>query len=197
MRTQKVASYTLPRGAPQISSLGFMDDLLLFTRATRRSVETLFGFLKSYEKGTGQQISRSKSSFVISKTCMSAHIRFLSTITGIKVSSLPFKYFGCMLYQGRKRKVFFQHIADSVTRKLNGWVGRIMSPGGRLILIRHVLAAISLHVLASMEPPKGILDQLENLFSKFLWAYVEERSRKIWRSWSRVVFPVLENRLGV
>lgn len=34
----------------------------------------------------------------------------------------------------------------------------MLSAGGRLILIKHVLSAIPLHVLAAMEPPKEIVE---------------------------------------
>lgn len=82
------------------------------------------------------------------------------------------KYLGCFLFRGRKKKVHFQHIIDSVNKRLSGWAGKMLSPGGRLVLIKHVLYSIPLHVLAAMEPPKAVLDHIEKRFSNLLWGKI-------------------------
>lgn len=76
-------------------------------------------------------------------------------------------------------------------------MGRLLSPSGRLILIKHVLSPIPLHALSAMSIPKQVLQQLERIFSNFLWRGDSLINRRIWRSWSRVSFPFDENGLGV
>lgn len=76
-------------------------------------------------------------------------------------------------------------------------MGKVLSPAGRLILIKHVLTAIPMHIMAVMEPPLAVLDELEGIFSRFLWGSNANGHRRVWRSWKKVAFPVQENGLGV
>lgn len=50
-------TYALPRGAVPVSHLCFADDLVIFTKATRRSLQVLFEFLAKYEIASGQKIN--------------------------------------------------------------------------------------------------------------------------------------------
>lgn len=73
----------------------------------------------------------------------------------------------------------------------------MLSQGGRLIKIKHVLSSIPLHVFAALKPPKSVVDSLERLFSTFLWGTDGEDRKRVWRSWDRLAMPVKENGLGV
>ena len=64
-------------------------------------------------------------------------------------------------------------------------------------MIRHVLQALQIHTMAALNLPRSILKQLEGMFSKFLWGYNDQPSRRVWRAWDRIAFPVQENGLGV
>lgn len=70
---------------------------------------------------------------------------------------LPFCYLGCQLFGGQKKKLHFQHLIDKVHEKLAGWKGKLLSPGRRFILIKHVLSTISLFTLVDQDAPKAIL----------------------------------------
>ena len=65
--------------------------------------------------------------------------------------------------------MYFQPLIDKVASKLNGWKGRLLSSGGHLILVRHVLQVMPIYQFAVMNPPKVILKRLERMFVKFLW----------------------------
>lgn len=187
----------MPRGAPPISHLSFADDLILFTRGHRRSLRALFDFIGRYEKASGQLINKDKSFFVASPRCSPLQGRIISSLVGIRRSTLPFRYLGCTLYTGRCKKVYFASLVQSVRNKLDGWQARLLTPGGRLILIRHVLQALPIHTLAAMNPPLGILRELEGLFSKFFWSNSTDNPRKVWRNWNWLSFPIEENGIGV
>lgn len=46
-------------------------------------------------------------------------------------------------------------------------MGKMFSPRGELILVKHVLLTISLHVFATLGPSKMILDKIESLLLVF------------------------------
>lgn len=172
----------MPQGALPISHLAFADDLILFARADRRSIHRLFAFLELYEHASGQQINRDKSSFIISKHSSHGHSRMIGAVSGMKEGRLPFKYLGCIVYKGRNKRDYFQHLIDTVHKRLSGWMGKVLPPAGRLILIKHVLTAIPMHIMAVMEPPLAVLDELEGIFSRFLWGSDANGHRRVWRS---------------
>lgn len=87
--------------------LSFADHIVIFTNATRSSTYNLFDFLSTYEKASGQQLNKQKSSFVISRRASSIQSRLVATLSGISAGSLPFKYLGYYIFIGRKRRSYF------------------------------------------------------------------------------------------
>lgn len=192
-----IQPYILPRGSPLITHLAFADDLILFTRGSRQSLRHLFAFLGDYEAASGQKINKEKSTFLTSKRSSLTQNRVISSLTGLHHSSFPLKYLGCMIFKGRKRVSHFHHLVDKVDARLTGWMSNFLSMAGRLILINHVLAAIPLHVLAALDPPKQILQQIESKFARFFWGTSESQMKRHWCSWDRVARPKAENGLAV
>lgn len=97
MNQGQVHRFSLPRGSIPISHLAFADDILLYTKAMRNKISTLFSFLAKYEAVSGQCINQTKSYFYVSKRVSPAHLRVIASISGIEVGHLPFKYLGCTL----------------------------------------------------------------------------------------------------
>lgn len=75
----------------------------------------------------------------------------------------PIKYLGCPLYVGRKKIAIFSELVTKVLQKISSWHAKFLSTGGRAILIRHVLLALPVHLLAVIHPPKGVLNQIERM----------------------------------
>ena len=69
----------------------------------------------------------------------------------------------------------------------------MFSTGDRLILIKHVLSTIPLHSFAILEPPKGILNQLEKIMSAFFWGEVDGLDKQH----SKLCKPTQESGLGL
>ncbi|KAL3507182.1 hypothetical protein ACH5RR_032564 [Cinchona calisaya] len=93
----------------------------------------------------------------------------------------------------RRRTIsHFSGLVDKFKNKLSGWKHKLLSPEGRLILNKHVLYSIPTHILVVVEPPKGVLANLnarcENFSGGFflLW-------RRHWRNWKDICFHTDEN----
>lgn len=93
-----IQPFSLPRGALPVPFLSFADDLILFTRASTRSLSALFEFLSIYERASGQCINKHKSAFYVSKRCSFAQIQSILSISGIPAGTFPLRYLGCWLY---------------------------------------------------------------------------------------------------
>ena len=76
---------------------------------------------------------------------------------GFRSQSFPMTYLGCLLYSGRWKKSYFSAICTSVASRVLLWKERLLSSGGKLVLIRSVLASMPIHIFAASNPPKGFL----------------------------------------
>ncbi|XP_027167252.1 uncharacterized protein LOC113767379 [Coffea eugenioides] len=192
-----VAPYAMPRGCTSITHLAFADDIVIFARGDRRSVGNLLRFLTLYQNGAGQRINKQKSFFIASKRCGAGQIRQIQHLTGFRHGSFPFSYLGCNLYAGHRKKEYFHFLIEKFVAKLAGWQKKLLTQGGRLILIKHVLSAIPLHVLAVMDPPKAVIHSLERLMARFFWGQSEFGPKHHWCSWKNLCYPTAEDGLGL
>ncbi|XP_060202956.1 uncharacterized protein LOC132631398 [Lycium barbarum] len=83
-----------------------------------------------------------------------------------------------------------------IIRRLRGWQGKLLSHGGRMILIKHVLQAIPTHILAAMSPPKGTIKLMEKYFNRFFWGSSSEKTKHHWVSWDNMSYPTDEGGVG-
>nr|XP_027109338.1 uncharacterized protein LOC113729213 [Coffea arabica] len=153
-------------------------------------------FLEVYQCGSGQGINTAKSFIIPSARCFAAQ-KHLIRLTGFRQQQLPFTYLGCCLYKGRAKKEYYQPLISRMQRKFAGWKNRMLSAGGRLILIKHVLPAIPQYTFAVQEPPKTVLYQIRQIMARLFWGEVEKREKRHWRNWNALCHPTLQNGLGL
>lgn len=60
-------------------------------------------------------------------------------------------------------------MVSKIAKKIQGWQGKLLSFGGKATLIKSVFQSVPIHLLSVMYPPKGVIDQIEMIFSNFLW----------------------------
>lgn len=94
------------------------------------------------------------------------------------------------------KAVFYENLVEKVRSRLEGWIARILSFGGRISLIISVLSSIPIYSLASSLVPKGMLRRVDKLMANFLWNAQGER-RAHWVRWSTVCLPMYEGGLGI
>ncbi|KAL3502473.1 hypothetical protein ACH5RR_036922 [Cinchona calisaya] len=163
METQKILTFSILQDWPVVSHLVFADDVLIFTREEKRSLEHLMEFLPISQRDSGQRINYFKSSSLLSPRCPS--VSLLLRITGMRRGSLPFVYLGSPIILGRKKIQHFAGLVEKFQAKLSGWRHNRLSLGNRLIPIKHVLTSIPTHILTVLEPPKELLNQPKQLMS--------------------------------
>lgn len=60
-------------------------------------------------------------------------------------------------------------LVGKIGARIGGWMSRLLSSGVRLLLVKHVLSSIPIHMLSILQAPKSILVSLNRLLSNFLW----------------------------
>ena len=77
------------------------------------------------------------------------------------------KYLGLPSITGRSKKVVFVEIKDKVCKKLAGWKGKLLSLGGKEILIKAVAQAVPTYAMSCFQLPKSLCDDLEKMMRSF------------------------------
>lgn len=125
--------------------------------------------LRSYERVSGQMINIDKSVCYLHEKVPARVCGQIKRITGVKQGKFPFIYLGCPVFYGRKNKSHFEELIKKVAKRMTIWQNRLLSYGGRYILIAHVLQSLITYLLSAMNPPIAVIDQLHKLFAKFFW----------------------------
>ena len=82
-------------------------------------------------------------------------------------ASLPLVYFGVPIFFGTSRHSHFTQILDSIRARLDGWKAKCLSFTGRLIMVKHVLSSIHLHISLVTPIPRKTSLSAEELFVVF------------------------------
>lgn len=87
---------------------------------------------------------------------------------------------------GRLKIAHFVPLMERVSKRLAGWKNRLLSQGGRLILLKYVLSSMPIHLLSVLKMPKAVIKRLHSIFASFFWGSQGGRSKGNWRSWKKL-----------
>ena len=160
---QKIDLMATPLGIVPPSHVLFADDIMVFMRATKRSLRNLMKFMEEYGLNSGQRVNKAKSLVFLGNHAY-LHCIVIKKILGVSQGSLPFTYLGVPIFMGRPKKMHFQAIADKIRCKLSTWKGALLSQAGRLQLILSVIQGILVYSFQIYHWPSGILQSWD-----FFW----------------------------
>lgn len=167
--TGRIRPFRLGRIPMTISHLAYADDLLIFLQGTQRNLRRFHAFLTTYETASGQKVNFGKSSFIPSSNITARQCQNIKGILGMRQTSLPFRYLGSYLHKGIPRARHCSSLLQHVDDRLHGWQSRLLSLAGRLVLLRSVIAALPLHILAAGGMPKSVIRMVDRKMSAFFW----------------------------
>ena len=106
------------------------------------------------------------------------------------------KYLGLPSIIGKSKIEVFAEIKKRVGRKLSGWKEKILSIGGREILIKAVAQAVPTYTMSYFQLPKGLCDEIENMMRKFWWGQRGQESKVAWVSWRKLCKSKIKGGMG-
>ena len=77
------------------------------------------------------------------------------------------KYLGLPSIIGKSKVEIFAEIKKRVERKLSGWKEKMLSMGGREVLIKAVAQAIPTYAMSCFQIPKSLCDDMKTMMKKF------------------------------
>ncbi|XP_075503964.1 uncharacterized protein LOC142541290 [Primulina tabacum] len=179
-----------------LSHLAYADDIIIFANGGTREMNSLMDFLHHYENFSGQLVNAVKSVIILPPRCSGRTRSRLLRITGFGEGCFPIKYLGVPLFRGNRVCSLFDPLVQMVSKKLEGWELKTLSPGSRMTLLRSVLLSVPIYMFQVVQPPLAVMERLENVFNGFLWGSRSLDKKWHWARWSRACLPVSEGGLG-
>nr|XP_023889988.1 uncharacterized protein LOC112002055 [Quercus suber] len=196
IRSHTISGLSICRGYPMISHIFFANDNLLFCKISSQECQHLIDILRLYEAAFDQKINSDKSSvFFSANTPEEKKIESLD-ILGPMQDSRHSKYLGLPSVIGKSKIEVFAEIKERVGRKLSGWKEKILSIGGKEILIKAVAQAIPTYTMSYFQLPKGLCDEIESMMRKFWWGQRGQETKVAWISWKKLCKSKLKGGMG-
>ncbi|XP_070011148.1 uncharacterized protein [Nicotiana sylvestris] len=153
--------YAVDKHSPMITHLSYADDTILFTSGDLESIRLKMINLKIYEETSGQLINKEKSSFLVAPKASQNFIEEIKMMKGFQHKHFPMTFLGAPINVGRKKVYYFNDMITKVTNRLQRWNNKLISAGGRAILVKLVLYSLSMHIMAATDPPMTTLNHIE------------------------------------
>ncbi|XP_042969986.1 uncharacterized protein LOC122302667 [Carya illinoinensis] len=165
----RIIPFQHPRGAPIISHLLYADDIVIFANVDKKLIWAISEVLTIYESWSGKRVNKEKSSIIFSKIVPRSRRRNSLSISGFSEGLLPFKYLGVPIVSGRLKAVHFDEFFCKIRDKIGGWQSRLLFNGARLLLLKHVLGSLPIHLLSILQVLKSVLSSISRCFSNLFW----------------------------
>jgi hypothetical protein len=188
----------IAKSCPPINHLLFVDDLIVFVKATSTEAIVISSCLHKYWAWSGQKANHGKSSILFSKNTSSASISsILRIIPFLMKTSAPF-YLGLPLLLGTSQKEAFQPLIDKVISKISGWRSKTLSQAARTVLIKSIAATIPTYAMSTFLLPSSLCKTLDRRFKDFFWGFSLDKSRNLClQSWDSICLPWNQGALGL
>ena len=154
-----------PGGIP---ILQYADDTTFFIQGSKTAAHTLSQMMDIFADFSGLQLNRAKSSFV-GFGLATEELRHCAEILATPIETLPIRYLGLPLTDRRLKTQDWQPVVEKVEKRLGGWRGRLLSPGGRPVLVKAVLSAIPTYFMLAFRMPAGVRRRIESAMRSFFW----------------------------
>ncbi|XP_030970164.1 uncharacterized protein LOC126728195 [Quercus robur] len=157
------------RGGPRLSHLFFANDSLIFCKATLKECDELQRLLAVYEKASGQQLNRTKTSLFFSSNTSRDVQEEIKNWFGAQIIKQHEKYLGLPSLVGKNKRTTFNAIKEKLGKVLAGWKEKLLSKAGKEVLIKAVAQAILTYTMSCFKLPDLLCDELMGMIQNFWW----------------------------
>jgi hypothetical protein len=152
--------------------------------------------LDTYCANSGQLVSLSKPSILFSPNTNSLLRAEICEALHIDTETLSNKYLGLPALVGADRSDCFEHFIERIIQRINGWKEKLLSIGGKEILLKVVAQAMPVYAMSVFQIPKGICKKMMDAISKFWWGDDDNTNKMHWYAWWKIFYLKNEGGMG-
>jgi hypothetical protein len=178
--TGQLKELHISRNAPGISHLLFADDSVLFVEANAEQALLVKNILSTYEKSTGQLISKNKCSVLFGRNCSEDNIETVNHCWETLNRKADEKYLGLPVPEGRMDEGKFRSLKERFSKHANDWSEKYLSSGAKEVLVKSVLQNLPTYAMSVFKFSAGLCDELEQLIRNFWWGDEHDRRKIHW-----------------
>ena len=149
-----------------------------------------------YERVSGQQLNRAKTSQFFSKNTPREIQGAIQSRFGAQAIKQHEKYLGLPSLVGKNKRITFNDIKETLGKKLAGWKEKLLSKTSKEILIKVVALAIPTYTMSCFKIPESFCDDLTSMIRNFWWGQKSEERKIPWVSWEKMCEPKASGGLG-
>lgn len=180
----------------ELNHLCFADDLIVFCRAEEKSISLLMSTFSMFFSFSGLRVNPLKSTCYLSNPPTGLQLWIVNNYD-IQLGVLPAKFLGVPLITQKLKIRDCQTLIAKLIGRIDSWTSAFLSFAGRLQLLKSVLHAICSFWSSHFLLPKGIINHIQTLLSRFLWNGNTLLRSKAKVSWSIVTLSIDEGGLGI
>lgn len=157
----------------------FADDSYLYCKANIEEASRVLSMLQCFEKASGQRFNTSKSSVFFSVNMGTSSKTDICEVLGMVEAGNRSTYLGLPNMLGRNKYAIMGFLKDKVTRRIEGWDGRLISKPGKEVLIKLVAQSLPSYAMSVFLLPLEITKDIERTISKYWWSSKPNKGRGI------------------
>jgi hypothetical protein len=139
-----------------VSILQYADDTIIFMEHDLVKATNLKLILSAFEQLSGLKINFHKSELFCFGDAQDAAAQY-ADIFGCEQGQFPIMYLGIPIHYRKLTNAEWRHVEERLQARLSSWKGKLLSLGGRLVLINSVLTNMVLYMISFFQLPKGVL----------------------------------------
>jgi hypothetical protein len=179
-----------------LSILQYANDTIIFMDDSIEKAKNLKLLLCAFEELSGLKISYHKSEIFYFGYARNSENMY-SQLFGCQIGSYPFKYLGIPMHYKKLNNIDWKALEQRMEKKHSSWKGKLLSVGGRLVLINSILTSMVLLMLSFFEVPRGVLERIEYFRSRFFWQNDEHKKKYILARWDILCQPKDQGGMGI
>jgi hypothetical protein len=151
-----------------VTYLQYADDTILMVQCNEEYILNLKFILYCFERMSGMKINYHKSEVYVIGSDLNLEEEIAAKLNR-KLGRFPMVYLGIPIHTRKLRKQDLQCINSKMGKRTDPWQGRLMSSGGRLILVNSCLSSIPTYIMGFYHLTDGQHEELDSIRIRFFW----------------------------
>ena len=171
-----------------LTHLQYADDTLILIQNEELDIANLKFLLLCFEDMSGLKINFHKSEiYVLDRPPLEQ--QRIAHMFNCKLGEFPFMYLGLPISDHKLTIEQWNYLVNKLADRVQVWMGRLLSSGGRLILSNACLEALPTFAMGLFLLQDGVHAKFDSIRARFFWEGSGPKRKHHWLNWPAVCRP--------